>query len=80
VSDWNPFRGTTKAADPDSKMWRLQAMPIQTGFTYSFNKMLEVSTYIQGYPIGSQRINKAGRQATFEDTVSAGMWISGILL
>jgi hypothetical protein len=41
--------------------------------------MLEVSSYIQGYPISSQRIDKKGRQATFEETVSAGAWISGVL-
>jgi hypothetical protein len=79
VSSWNPFNGTSKSADPDSKAWRLQAMPLQWGFTYSFSKMLEVSTYIQGFSIASQRIDKKGRQATFEETVSAGAWISGVI-
>lgn len=80
VSDWNPFNGTTKSADPDSKAWRLQPMPAQLGFTYIFSKMFEVSTYVQGYPFGNQRIDKQGRKATFEETVSAGAWISGTLL
>lgn len=79
VSNWNPLQGTNKSADPDSKAWRIQAMPLQWGFTYSFSKMLEVSSYIQGYPVSSQRIDKKGRQATFEETVSAGAWISGVL-
>jgi hypothetical protein len=80
VSDWNPFNGTTKSADPDSKAWRIQPMPMQLGFTYNFSKMFELSTYFQGYPVGSQRIDKKGRQATFEETVSAGAWISGVIL
>lgn len=79
ISDWNPFNGTDKAADPDSKAWRLQALPIQTGFTYIFSKMFEVSTYIQGYPIGSQRVDRKGNKATFEETVAVGAWISGTL-
>jgi hypothetical protein len=80
VSDWNPFNGTTRSADPKSKSWRIQPMPVQLGFTYIFSKMFELSTYVQGYPVGSQRIDKNGRQATFEDTISAGAWISGIIL
>jgi hypothetical protein len=79
VSDWNPFNGTSKSADPNSKAWRLQPMPLQLGFTYIFSKMFELSTYIQGYPISSQRLNKQGEKTTFEDTVSAGAWISGTL-
>lgn len=79
LSDWNPFNSTSKSADINSKAWRIQPMPIQLGFTYIFNKMVEVSTYIQGYPIASQRVDKTGNVATFEDTVSAGAWISGTL-
>lgn len=79
ASSWNPFNGTSKSADPNSKAWRLQPMPIQLGFTYVFSKMIELSTYIQGYPIASQRINKNGDGTTFENTVSAGAWISGTL-
>lgn len=80
VSDWNPFNSTSKSADPESKAWRVQPMPLQVGFTYMFSKMFELSTYVQGYPIGSQRIDRKGNQATFEETVSAGAWISGVLL
>jgi hypothetical protein len=79
ASGWDPFYGTQRAADPESKAWRLQAMPLQTGFTYVFSKLIEVSSFIQGYPIGSQRIDKSGRKATFEETVSVGAWISGTL-
>ncbi|MGE3608410.1 MAG: hypothetical protein AB7I27_02390 [Bacteriovoracaceae bacterium] len=79
ISDWNPFRGTDKSADPNSKMWRLQAVPIQTGFTYVFSKLFELSTYIQGYPIGSERIDRKGNKATFENTISVGAWLSGTL-
>jgi len=79
ASGWNPLNGTSKAADPNSKAWRLQAMPIQTGLTYVFNKAFELSTYIQGYPISSQRIDKKGRQASFDETISAGAWISGTI-
>lgn len=77
ASDWNILKGTVKSADPKSKYWRLQPLPIQTGITYSFSKLFEVSTYIQGYPFANQRTNKSGRQETFEKTVSVGAWISG---
>jgi hypothetical protein len=79
ISDWNPFNSTSRSADPKSKAWRLQPMPIQLGLTYSFSKLFEVSTYIQGHPIASQRINKDGKVARFEKTVSAGAWINGTL-
>ncbi len=79
ISDWNPFNSTSRSADPKSKAWRLQPMPLQLGFTYSFSKMFEVSTYIQGHPIASQRMDKDGKVARFEKTVSAGSWINGTL-
>jgi hypothetical protein len=79
VSDWNPFNSTGRSADPKSKAWRMQPMPIQWGFTYSFSKMLEVSAYIQAYPIASQRMDRTGKIARFEETVSAGTWINGTL-
>src|SRR5690606_27289968 len=79
ASSWNPFNSTSRSADPESKAWRVQPMPIQLGFTYAFDPMIEVSTYIQGYPIAGQRVNKQGRTANFEDTISAGAWISGTL-
>ena len=78
-SNWNITKGTAKSADPNSKYWRIQPMPIQTGVTYSFSKMLEISTFIQGYPFSNQRTDKNGRQATFEKTVSTGAWLSGTL-
>ncbi len=79
ASEWNPLNGSSRSADPDSKAWRLQPMPLQLGFTYIFNTMIEVSTYIQGYPIANQRIDKQGKVTNFENTVSAGAWISGTL-
>jgi hypothetical protein len=80
VSEWNPFNGTARSADANSPAWRFQPMPIQLGFTYVFSRMFELSTYIQGYPIGAQRFDKRGSKATFEETVSAGAWINGALL
>jgi len=79
ASDWNPLNGTVKSADPKSKAWRIQPMPIQMGLTYIFSKMFEVSSYIQGYPFSLQREDKTGRVAKFEETVSVGAWISGTL-
>lgn len=79
ASGWNPFNGTVRSADPKSKAWRLQPLPIQTGVTYVFSKMFEVSTYIQGYPFPNQRVDSSGREATFEETISVGAWVSGIL-
>ncbi|HXH74741.1 MAG TPA: hypothetical protein VNJ08_07230 [Bacteriovoracaceae bacterium] len=79
ASSWDPTNGTSKSADPDSKAWRLQPMPLQLGFTYAFDPMLEVSTYIQGFPIAGQRVDKKGDTTNFENTVAAGAWISGTL-
>ncbi len=77
ASGWNPLNGTQKTADPDSKAWRLQALPLQVGLTYIFSSYLELSSYIQAFPLSSQRIDKAGQQATFNETVSVGAWMSG---
>jgi hypothetical protein len=41
--------------------------------------MFEVSTFIQGFPIANQRADKKGIRANFEDTVSVGAWISGMI-
>ena len=79
VSDWNPFNSTSRSADPTLKAWRVQPMPLQVGLTYTFSKMLEVSTYVQGFPIASQRVDRLGDTTNFEKTVSAGAWISGTL-
>lgn len=79
ASSWNPFNSSSKSADPTNKAWRFYPTPLQLGFTYAFSKMFELSTYIQGYPIASQRVNKLGNRASFEDTVSVGAWISGVL-
>lgn len=79
ASSWNPFNSTSKSADPDNKAWRLQPMPIQLGFTYAFHPALEVSTYVQGFPIAGQRVDKTGKTTNFENTISAGAWISGAI-
>jgi hypothetical protein len=79
ASDWNPFHGTQRAADPESKAWRLQAIPLQTGFNYIFSKHFEISFFVQGYPIADQRIDKLGNQAKFEETLSVGAWLSGTI-
>lgn len=79
ASGWNPLNASQRGADPDSKAWRIQPMPLQTGLTYLFSPMFELSSFIQGFPIPSQRVDKAGRKASFEETVSVGAWISGKL-
>lgn len=79
VSSWNPTNSSSRSADPDSKAWRLQPMPLQLGFTYTFSPILEVSTYVQGFPVASQRLDKKGNTTNFENTISAGAWISGTL-
>jgi hypothetical protein len=79
ASSWNITNGSSKSADPTSRAWRLQPLPIQTGFTYIFSKMFEVSTFIQGFPIANERADKKGKRASFEDTVSVGAWISGVI-
>ncbi|MFZ4712192.1 MAG: hypothetical protein ACOYL6_00640 [Bacteriovoracaceae bacterium] len=77
LSTWNITDGSSKSADPKSRAWRIQPIPIQTGLTYVFSKYLEVSSFIQGYPIANERADKTGKRATFRDTLSVGAWISG---
>jgi len=79
ASGWNPFKATIRNSRPDSKLWVLSPIPIQTGLTYEFSKLFSLSTYIQGYPIGGQRIDRKGNKASFEDTLSVGAWISGTI-
>jgi hypothetical protein len=79
ASGANPFYGTQRAADPDSKAWRLQALPFQVGPTYIFSTLFELSAFVQGYPISAQRMDKNNNTATFEETVSVGAWLSGKL-
>lgn len=79
ASGWNPLNASQRVADSDSKAWRIQPLPIQTGLTYIFSPMFELSSFIQGFPIPSQRVDKEGRKASFEETVSIGAWLSGKL-
>lgn len=79
-SSWNPFNASLNGSSVDSKAWRLAAVPLQLGATYEASEALSVSAFIQGYPIAAQRVRRDGSVASFGDTLSIGMWMSGTLL
>jgi hypothetical protein len=80
LSSWNPFRGSLNGSDIQSKAWRLAPVPIQMGVTYEPSDTLNVSLFFQGFPIAAQRERRDGSRASFAETTSVGMWISGVLL
>lgn len=80
LSGWNPFDGSLNGSDVNSKAWRLAAVPLQLGVTYEPSEAINVSFFVQGFPIAAQRVRKDGSAASFAETTSVGMWISGAIL
>lgn len=80
LSDWNPFHATLNASDITSKAWRLAPIPIQLGVTHELSDWMNVSVFVQGFPIATQRVNRDGSSANFLQTASVGMWISGTVI
>ena len=79
-SDWNPFKATV-LSNGSSKAWRLNALPATLGVTWSVAPSVTLFPFISGYPIAAQRVNaNTGKQASFLETVSIGMWLSGTIL
>jgi hypothetical protein len=80
LSSWNPFHGSLNNTDLKTDAWRLAAVPIQVGVTHEFSKAFNVSAFVQAFPIAAQRVRQDGSRATFGETASVGMWISGTLI
>jgi hypothetical protein len=80
LSSWNPFHATINNSDISSDAWRLAPVPLQAGVTHEFSSFLNVSIFLQAFPIAGQRVRRDGSQATFYQTASVGMWISGTLI
>lgn len=80
LSSWNPFHGSLNVSDTHSNAWRLAAVPLQLGITHSWNEALSVSLFVQAYPIAAQRFRNDGTQASFFETASIGMWMSGTVI
>ncbi len=80
LSSWNPFDGSLNGSDIASKAWRLAPVPAQVGLTFEPDESLNVSIFFQGFPIAAQRVRKDGVRASFSETTSVGMWVSGALL
>ena len=79
VSSWNPLNASliTNGNDP---AWRLSAVPVSIGVTYQFSEQLTIFPYLTAYPIAAQRIDAmTGRQASFLESASFGMWVNGTL-
>lgn len=80
LSSWNPFHGSLNGSDTTSDAWRLAPVPFQFGITYEPSAQLNVSVFVQAFPIAAQRVRKDGTEASFGDTASIGMWMSGVIL
>jgi hypothetical protein len=80
ISRWNPFNGSLNNSNTHSDAWRLAPLPLQFGITHEFSEALNVSAFVQGFPIAAQRIRSNGSQVNFINTTSIGMWISGAII
>lgn len=78
-SDWNILNASL-ITNGDDPAWRLTAVPIYIGVTYTISSYLTIFPYFGTYPIAAQRVDaRTGAQATFLQATSMGMWISGTL-
>ncbi len=80
LSGWNPLNGSLNGTDINSKAWRLAPVPLQLGVTYEPSEVINVSFFVQGFPVAAQRVRRDGSRANFMETASVGMWVSGTLL
>ena len=79
VSDWNCFDASL-LTNGESTAWRLNAVPVNLGITYSFGPALTVFPFVTTFPIAAQRVDAAtGEQASILEATAVGMWISGTL-
>jgi hypothetical protein len=79
ISNWNILDASIHANGSDPA-WRLNAIPINLGVTYTFGPALTIFPYISTFPIAAQRVDVVTqKQATLLETTSVGMWISGTL-
>jgi hypothetical protein len=80
LSNWNPLHATLNNSDLNSQAWRLAPVPLQLGLTHEMSKAFSVSVFMQTFPVAAQRVRRDGSQASFSETASLGMWISGTLI
>ncbi|MBI2712457.1 MAG: hypothetical protein HYX41_06340 [Bdellovibrio sp.] len=79
ISSWNPLDASL-ITNGDDPAWRLSAVPVSLGVTYQFNEQVTIYPYVTAYPIAAQRIDAVtGKQATFLESASIGMWVNGTL-
>lgn len=79
VSNWNLFNASLES-NGNSTAWRLYAIPLTHGVTYTFSPAFSIYPFISTYPIAAQRLDaKTGRQATLLEATSIGMWLNGTL-
>jgi hypothetical protein len=64
----------------DSKAWRLYAVPATLGVSYTVAPYLTIFPFVSTFPIAIQRKDAStGRQASFLEVSSVGMWINGTI-
>jgi hypothetical protein len=79
VSDWNPLKASL-ASNGDNAAWRLYAVPLTLGLSYSYSSALSIFPFVSTYPIAIQRKDaNSGHQATLLESTSIGMWINGTI-
>lgn len=78
-SSWNLTHGSL-VTNGESDAWRLAAVPLLVGVTYELNQDTLIFPYITAYPIAIQRLDAdTGYQASFLESTSVGLWLSGTL-
>jgi hypothetical protein len=79
ISEWNVFSASL-LSNGKSSAWRLYAVPVTLGVSYSVASYLTVFPFVSTYPIAIQRVDaNTGRQASIWEVSSVGMWINGTL-
>ena len=79
ISSWNMFDASL-ISNGASKAWRFNAIPFNMGVTYTLSDSFILFPFISFYPIAIQRKDDTtGRQATFLEGTSIGMWLRGTL-
>ncbi len=77
VSNWNVFNASL-VTNGDSPAWRLNAVPVNLGITYTVSQALTIFPFISTFPIAIQRKDAStGEQASLLEATSFGMWLRG---
>lgn len=78
-SEWNIFNASLQS-NGEGKAWRLYAIPLSLGMSYTVASYLTIFPFISTYPIAIQRKDAVTyKQASILEASSFGMWIHGTI-